>query len=660
MSNLLIVESPGKVQKIQSYLGRAWVVMASCGHVRDLPVKELGVDLHSLQPCYVPTDRGKSTLAKLATAVKAAEAVYLATDPDREGEAIAWHLADALHLQAPKRVTFAEITEQAILRAVKAPRQIDMALVTAQEGRRVLDRLVGYQVSPPLSRLLGGKNSAGRVQSPALRLVVDREREIRAFTVTTHFGVDLIFDAIENVSAGWKATWKPDAWLEPGQRYILDKELATRVSGIRKVSVASCTEQEVRKAPPPPFTTSSLQQAASIALKLSPKETMALAQKLYEAGHITYMRTDSPNFCDEAVAAIQEFCRSQNLPVVSQTRHWKSKDGAQEAHEAIRPTHIEVAEAGESDAEKALYGLIRQRTLATQLVDAIFSLRSVILQGDDVDGRKPEFEAKGRTLVDAGWKIVLEKDQTDEAEEEPDNPVPALQGDSQLTVGAGLVRVLKTSPPGRYSEASLIKALESRGIGRPSTYAKILENIITRQYVKIEKRKLLPTECGEAVIDALSSRFGFLDYDYTKKMEELLDALAAGKASYLTAMQQFKANLDTDLASFSSANTHSCPDCGKPLRHMLKEGTKSKKGYDFWGCSGYPDCKATFIDANGKPGSRCEPHEKPELSQYKCPKCGKPLIHRINSSYNFWGCSGFPKCRESFKDNNGQPEGVSM
>ncbi|MGE4293555.1 MAG: type IA DNA topoisomerase, partial [Desulfovibrio sp.] len=293
MSNLLIVESPGKVKKIQAILGDSWNVMASVGHVRDLPVHDLGVDASSLRPRYVASDRGKSVLAKLAAAVRVAESIYLATDPDREGEAIAWHLADALKLSNFKRVTFSEITEQGILRAIKSPRGLDMALVAAQEGRRVLDRLVGYGVSIPLSRAVGGRKSAGRVQTPALRLVVDREREIRNFSVTTHYGVELEFDAVKNVTQGWKAVWKTEAWLSPGQDYVLDKGLAARIAETRRVTVLGCQESESRTAPPAPFTTSTLQQAASTAFKLSPKETMAAAQRLYEGGHITYMRTDS-------------------------------------------------------------------------------------------------------------------------------------------------------------------------------------------------------------------------------------------------------------------------------------------------------------------------------------------------------------------------------
>ncbi len=657
---LLIVESPGKIKKIQSFLGDGWQVMASVGHVRDLPLNDIGVDETSYRPKYAATERGKSVLAKLGTAVRRAEAVYLATDPDREGEAIAWHLADALHLKAPKRVTYSEITEQAVKKALASPRGLDMNLVAAQEGRRVLDRLVGYKVSGPLSRAIGGKRSAGRVQSPALRLVVDREREIRAFTVTTHYGVDITLDAIEHITAGWQATWLIKDWLEPGQSYLLDKELATRIATeTRKVTVLSCEETESRSAPPAPFTTSTLQQAASAALKMSPKETMGLAQKLYEAGHITYMRTDSPNLSDEAVAAIQEYCRSRDWPVVAKARRWKSKEGAQEAHEAIRPTHIEAEEAGETDGEKALYTLIRRRTLASQLDDAVFFVRTVQLAGNPISDRGPVFEAKGRTLAKAGWKVVMEKDDATEEPQDKENPVPQLEPGNQLTVAAGVVTIHKTKPPARYTEASLVKALEERGIGRPSTYAAILENIMTREYVRLEKRTLVPTEAGEAVVDALCSHFGFLDFSYTQGMEESLDALAAGKARYVEVMRRFHTSLEGELTGFVSLTAHVCPACGKPLRRITKPADKNIRGYDFWGCTGYPDCPATFVNDGGKPGERLEARQKAPVSDIKCPKCKKPLIHRMKEGaggYNFWGCSGFPKCKESYPDAGGKPD----
>ncbi|MDR2945264.1 MAG: DNA topoisomerase I, partial [Candidatus Adiutrix sp.] len=290
--NLLIVESPGKVKKIQGFLGGDFKVMASVGHVRDLPQKEIGVAAPDFTPQYAPTERGKEVLAKLTAAVKEAETVYLATDPDREGEAIAWHLAEALKLKDPLRVTYTEITEAAVKKALEHPRKIDLNLVKAQEGRRVLDRLVGYMVSPAISNAVGNQLSAGRAQSPALRLVVEREAAVRDFKVTAHFGVELTFESVDNVSGVWTAQLNPKNWLEDGQEFFQDKDGAEEIAALRRLTVTAYQESEAKQAPPAPFTTSSLQQAASNALKFNPQRTMELAQLLYQSGHITYMRTD--------------------------------------------------------------------------------------------------------------------------------------------------------------------------------------------------------------------------------------------------------------------------------------------------------------------------------------------------------------------------------
>jgi len=551
---LLIVESPGKVKKIQSFLGNGWKVMASVGHVRDLPIKEIGVAPPDFKPTYVATERGKEVLARLKAAAKTAEAVYLATDPDREGEAIAWHLEDALKLKNAKRVTFTEITEKAVQAALKHPRRVDMALVAAQEGRRVLDRLVGYLVSPALSRANGAKLSAGRVQSPALRSVVEREREIRGFRITAHYGAELSF------SDGWKASWLTKPWLEPGQEYFLDKELAVRVAAQRTLKVLDCQETETRVAPPPPFTTSSLQQAASNALKFAPKKTMQLAQRLYEAGRITYMRTDSPNLSLDAIAEIRSYCASRGWSLPAKSRIWKNKAGAQEAHEAIRPTHIEVEEAGDTDDEMVLYRLIRQRTLASLLEDAVYAVRTVQLQGEQIDAKATIFEAKGRTVLSPGWKQIMESDQSEDVQDaaafnSSNNLAPQLKPEARLVAISGRLLSKKTAPPTRYSEATLIKELERFGIGRPSTYAAILDTIMSRDYVRLEKRCLVPTPAGEALIDALAPHFGFLDYDFTRRIEDALDSIAQGKAAYAPVIQDAHGQLEKELQAFISAQS---------------------------------------------------------------------------------------------------------
>ena len=598
-AKLLILESPGKVKKVQEILGPGWKVAASVGHVRDLPVKEMGVAAPDFKPKYTPTDRGKDVLSRLAGMVKNAEEVFLATDPDREGEAIAWHLQDALKLKNAKRVTYTEITEAAIRAALSAPRSIDMALVAAQEGRRVLDRFCGYMVSGPLSNATGEKLSAGRVQSPAVRLVVDREKEIKAFSSTTHYGAELTFENVDNITDGWKAVFLVKHWLPDsaaGQEYLLDKSLAEKAAALRALDVLDCKESESRTAPPAPFTTSTLQQAASSSLKFTPKQTMQLAQRLYEQGAITYMRTDSPNLSQEAVHAIRAYCEAKGWPLVETPRKWKSKEGAQEAHEAIRPTHIEIEEAGETADEKALYRLIRFRSLACQLEDAVYAVRTLQL-GADVDGKQALFEAKGRTLLSQGWKVLADQENgpdegAEEGEKEPLNPVPAMKPGTKATALTGTVTTKKTKPAARFTEASLIRELEKRGIGRPSTYAAIIDTISSRKYVTTEKRFLVPTPLGEKIVSGLCGHFSFIEYEFTRTMEQSLDDIAEGKAEYRAVIASAHDQLSKEVQEFAKATGKVCEKCGKPMAHRVKKpGKDGKGGYDFWGCTGWPECQ---------------------------------------------------------------------
>ncbi len=652
--NLLILESPGKVKKVQSILGSDWKVAASVGHVRDLPERDLGIALPDFTPTYIPTERGKDVLRRLAALVKDASAVYLATDPDREGEAIAWHVAEALRLKNPKRVTYSEITASAIQAALKAPRALDMALVKAQEARRVLDRFCGYLVSEPLSRAAGTRLSAGRVQSPAVRLVVERERTISNFVSVTHYGAEL------NLEGGWQATWITKPWLPDGQEYLLDKVLAEKAAALRAFVVLDCKESESRTAPPAPFTTSSLQQAASNALKFTPKQTMQLAQKIYEGGHCTYMRTDSPNLSAEAVSEIRAFCQSQGWPLVDKPRTWKSKEGAQEAHEAIRPTHIEVEEAGETADEQALYRLIRLRTLASQLADAVYDVRTVRM-GGNLDGTVAEFEGRGRVLREPGWKSLTATDaatQDREGEEEgevADNPVPQVEIGDDLVVTGGKVLTKKTKPPTRFSEASLVRELENRGIGRPATFAAIVDTIMQREYVRVKKRFLVPTPVGEQVVDLLTGAFSFLDYEFTRGMEDNLDAIAGGKAAYREVMNKAHAQLVSEVTTFTSkypgqernapeATEFVCDACGKPLVHMKGQRRDGSGEYDFFSCSDRA-CNVSYPNVDGKPG---EGRKKPEATKFKC-TCGKALVRRESAKGPFFGCSGYPGCKKLFQ-----------
>ena len=658
--NLLILESPGKVKKVQSILGSDWKVAASVGHVRDLPERELGIALPDFTPTYTPTERGKDVLKRLTALVKDASAVYLATDPDREGEAIAWHVAEALRLKNPKRVTYGEITATAIQAAIKAPRSLDMALVSAQEARRVLDRFCGYLVSGPLSRAAGTRLSAGRVQSPAARLVVERERAIRDFVSVTHYGAELVF------AEGWNATWLTKPWLEDGQEYLLDMALAEKAAALRSLTVKECKESESRTAPPAPFTTSSLQQAASNSLKFTPKQTMQLAQKIYEGGHITYMRTDSPNLSAEAVSEIRAFCESRGWPLVDKPRTWKSKEGAQEAHEAIRPTHIEIEDAGDTPDEQALYKLIRLRALASQLADAVYDVRVLRLDAE-LDGKEAIFEARGRVLREPGWKTLTAADaatQDEEAEGDvPDNPVPMLDAGASITAASGKLLTKKTKPPTRFSEASLVRELENRGIGRPATFAAIVDTILKREYARVEKRFLVPTPLGEQVVDLLTGAFTFLDYEFTKGMEDSLDAIAGGKAAYREVMNKAHAQLVREVTAFTSKypgqerkapepTTFVCEVCGKPLVHMKGQRKDGSGEYDFFSCSDRA-CNVSYPNVDGKPG---EARKKSETTKFKC-TCGKPLVRRESAKGPFFGCSGYPACKQLYQvTEDGKPD----
>ncbi len=660
---LLIVESPGKVKKIQSFLGSSWKVMASVGHVRDLPKKDIGVQPPDFVPDYLPTTRGKDVLARLKAAASDATEIYLATDPDREGEAIAWHIEDVLGLKNVKRIRYAEITAQAVKDAIAAPQTIDRNMVAAQEGRRVLDRLVGYMVSPVLSQQTGGRLSAGRVQSPAVRLVVERERAIKNFKVTVHYGVDLIFEAMEHVTKGWRASWQPKlgGWLDDGAEYLLDKGIADKVAAVRDVIVTSCVESEKKTAPPAPFITSTLQQAASAALKMSPKQTMAVAQKLYEDGHITYMRTDSPNLSDEAIAEIRSWAATNDYLLPAKPRGWKSREGAQEAHEAIRPTHFEVEIAGETEEERKLYEMIRLRAIASQLEDAVFLVRVLQLEAA-IDSKIAYFEARGRVLKVAGWKALVAEDQTSEDDREEENQIPLLEEQRHLVAQDSELLTKKTKPPKRYTEAALIKALEAKDIGRPATYASILDNITSRGYLTFDKRFLVPTEIGEKVVDSLTGHFFFLDYLYTREMEAALDDIATGKKKYLDVVSEGYQKLIKEIDVFVDETSPKCPECGKALRHMKRADNGEKKGFDFWSCSGYPDCQVTFTDVNNAPGERQDNKPKPEESDFACPECGRPLVRRRGVSkktgkeYDFFACSGYPKCKKSFNVTEGVPD----
>ncbi|MFM8330128.1 MAG: type I DNA topoisomerase [Candidatus Methylumidiphilus sp.] len=620
-ARLMIVESPNKTKKIRAILGPGWDVQACFGHVRDLPQREMGLAPPDFKPHYEILERAAPHVEKLKALARQAERVYLATDPDREGEAIAWHLSVALRLKNPERVTFNEITDKAVQAAVQAPRPLDLDRVAAQEARRALDRLVGYMVSPELCRRLDGKLSAGRVQSPALRLVVEREREIERFNSLKHFTVTLLFDG---ETGDWWAHWLFKPLLPDGAEHWTDEAFARQVAEVREVRVVGFKDGERRAEPPAPFTTSTLQQAASAKLNMNPKATMDVAQALFEQGLITYMRTDSPNLSEDALAEIRAYCQAQNLPLAPQPRVWQAKVSAQEAHEAIRPTHVQQRAAGGNAQERALYQLIWERAVASQMAAAVYDVRQAVMESvQPVDGHTLRFGAKGERLKFAGWLSLTGGDAADEVGYEGrDNPVPVLRPGDALTAKDAKLAEKKTEPPRRHTQAGLVRALERQGIGRPSTYAAIMEGLVRRGYVEIKGKAMHPTAVGKAVVDALKPAFSFLAYEFTANMEDQLDDIAQGKRKYLQLVAEAYELLRREIAALpptsgrpraeidASAPPQDCPACGKPMRRI-----HGVNGW-FWGCSGYREgCRQTLPDVDGKPGAARQSLERQGVAE---------------------------------------------
>ncbi len=612
MPTLIIVESPSKAKKIGSILGPRYCVLATLGHIRDLPVggEHNGYCESSLQPIYELTQRGRQQVKYLAAKLHVCDEVLLATDPDREGEAISFHVAEVLRIKSRRRVKFNEITTEAIRRAVHGPVFLDDALVKAQEARRVIDRMVGWLVSGPLSHAINERASAGRVQSPALGLVVERERAIRSFvksqfyTVTANFG-------------DWSANWSlgPDA-----DQKCLVQDDAQRVAAARSFVVTDVVERDEAEAPPSPFDTALLQQAASVSLGFDPEKTMDLAQKLFEGletgeGLITYHRTDDTNLSDDAFAKIQEFAAKTGLEVVKNKRRFKTVEGSQEAHEAIRPTDFDADVGYLPDDLLALYRLIHLRAVASQMLDVVHAVRRVSLCCDDA-----EFKAVGRALKEPGWRLL-----GGPAEEEPEeggttgepattSNIPDLSiGDSVVAVTTE-VHAAWTRAPGRYTKASLIKTLKALGIGRPSTFVPSVDGLVQRNYVVLKGRHLLPTGLAEKIFDALSGHFSFLRVDYTKSLETDLDAIARGTKRYTEVVRAVHQTLQQELskAGWSTAVPVSpgeraqavpnCPHCSKPMR--VRHGARG----GFYGCSQYPKCAGTLpfatteaVDARSNP-----------------------------------------------------------
>lgn len=645
--NVVVVESPAKANTIEKFLGRDYQVLASFGHVRDLPKSKLGIDVeHNFEPQYIiPRGSGK-TIKTLEAALHSAKTIYLATDYDREGEAIAWHILQAIPPkkgQTVERITFTEITEPAIKAAIQHPRQIDQDLVDAQQARRVLDRLVGYSLSPILWKKVRSGLSAGRVQSVALKLIVDREREIEAFKPDEYWSLIAELETPKN------ERFNAELVKVAGEKPDLSSETATKTleEKLRQASfsVESVDSKEVKRTPAPPFITSSLQQEASRKLSYSSRKTMVVAQQLYEGinlagqhvGLISYMRTDSYNLSTQATDQAKTLItKLYGAPYAAQApRVYKKKvRGAQEAHEAIRPTDLsrlpdDLASHLNKD-QLRLYRLIWQRTMASQMADARYLQKGASIAAADCTLR-----ATGRdTLFDGFTKVYTEGRDTEE--EENDKALAELKGGDKLKLIELVPEQHFTSPPPRFTEASLIKTLEENGIGRPSTYAPTISTIVSRGYVISENRQLRPQDIGMIVTDLLTKHFPFVvDEDFTAEVEDKLDDVAEGVTPWQPVVKEFydpmKQLIDTETDKIEKIKMPEIPTdevcdvCGKPM--VIKSGRFGQ----FLACTGFPDCKNT------------KPYHEP--TGIICPKDGGDVIEKkTKRGRRFWGCSNYPKC----------------
>jgi DNA topoisomerase-1 len=634
---LLIVESPSKAKTIAKYLGGAYEVRASIGHVRDLPKSnKKAVDIEGgFIPHYEISPGKEKVIADIKALAKKSNEVILATDPDREGEAIAWHIQEACDLHGAKRVAFHEITEDAIKEALKHPRDIDMHLKEAQEARRVLDRLVGYDLSGVIWKKVRYGLSAGRVQSPALRIIMEREREIRAFIPVTYYVIAGEYNTIGRAKESKTHSLILECETQPHRKEEADRIVQEGKKSSWEVTAVEGTD--VSRSPKAPFTTSTLQQAASSRLGYAPSRTMGIAQKLYEKGLITYMRTDSTTLSTQAVTEITKVIEKSFGANLVEVRHYKTKSkNAQEAHEAIRPTHATTRSGGTTDDEKRLYNLIWERTVASQMKDAKLRRSKVI--ANIPTKTIPNFSITGSVLVFPGW-LLADKDARGD-----DVTLPDVKVGDNLTVKTIQSTEKQTEPPNRYSEAGLIKELEKRGIGRPSTYASILSTIEARGYVDKVNKTLYPTDTGEVVISFLEEHFGsYISDTFTAEMEDKLDMVAEGNSTYLKLLSDFygpfikdvkeKDKLEKATSMGDAPEGMECPLCAASMVVKLAKNGK------FYSCSKYPEC----LGARKMDGSVME---GPKKLGKVCPKCEKgELMEREGRYGKFIACDNYPKCK---------------
>ena len=627
---LLIVESPAKAKTITKYLDKNFVVRASVGHVRDLPKSnKQAIDIKGgFLPRYEISPDKESVIEELNALSKKSSEVILATDPDREGEAIAWHISQAVGLKKPKRVVFHEVTKEAILEALKNPRTIDQDLRKAQEARRVLDRLVGYDLSGLIWKKVRYGLSAGRVQSPALRILMERERLIRAFTPEKFWTITADMETGSNKQLTLTCS------SQPKEKKEVDKILA--VGKKQSWFVKDVKETNTQRQPKAPFTTSTLQQAASSRFGFPPSKTMSIAQKLYEAGQITYMRTDSTNLSVKSLKQIGNLIQSKfGKEYFHEHRYYKKSKNAQEAHEAIRPTSVSHDHAGSSPDQKKLYQLIWKRTVASQMTDAKITRTKII--SNVKKGSMPDFFANGSRILFDGWLKVYQFAIGDET------VLPKVANGDPLTLVKMNTQEKETQPPTRYSEAGLVKELEKRGIGRPSTYAPIIQTLKNRGYVEKINNALHPTDTGDVVSTFLEKNFAkYVSDSFTADMEDKLDAVAQGKMEYAKLLKNFyspfvkdvKAKEDTKkITDLGKADDkHKCPICGSKM--IIKLGKSGK----FLSCSKFPKCTGgRTIDG--------EEIKAPKELKIKCPQCGGALLEKHGKFGKFIACSNYPKCK---------------
>ena len=671
---LVVVESPAKAKTIEKYLGGDYTVRASYGHIRDLPKSKLGVDPEQdFAVTYVVPEDSERHLAELKRAMKGADDVVLATDYDREGEAIAFHVATLLGVDpaTAKRVTFTEITKDAILDAFRQPRAIDLRLFDAQEARRILDRLVGYKISPILWRKVRPGLSAGRVQSVAVRLIVEREREITAFNPVEYWSVDVRLTP-QGRDAPFTAHLAeiPDGKLaaNPDKKGITlgaQAQAAQHVERLNRASyrVTNVEQKERKRSPAAPFTTSTLQQEAARKLGFGARKTMSTAQRLYEGiaipgegtvGLITYMRTDSVTIADSALLEITELVKSEygNEYALAEFRRYKTRSrNAQEAHEAVRPTSVlrtpqRVASSLDRD-QLRLYTLIWQRTMAAQMADARFNQVGVDIEALADGDVRYGLRATGQTMIFDGFRRVYFEGRDDAPDEDAESMLPPLTAEELLKMLEVLPEQHFTQPPPRFSEASLVKTLEELGIGRPSTYASIISTIVARSYVRLEDKRFYPEDVAYVVIDKLIEHFpDVVDANFTAYMEKELDDIAEGELGKVQMLHEFNGPFERALEKaehsferYSEELDEACPLCPEEGREPGKLEIKLGRYGKFVGCTSYPDCRyIRNMDGSVRP--------EPVMLDETCPECGKhQLQERVGRFGPFVGCSGYPDCK---------------